>query len=311
MGGNNTKEQADSIASSISKNIVNSISTVTITDKMVQEIHAICDASTHTDCVTKCMAAGLKANFKPDDYKNVCGSLCGCAIENINMKETLMLTSSGTQTSDINSAIKSSVTTTMDQYTSGPASLDAQAVSKAVTINSTNIQQAIHTSSEAVQIIDVGDTYISGITFDESITSVYNFIQTNKVIQSSINKLATTITQKSVDTMNNILYIGLIIILVFFLIFSIIMISKSKNITDFFNRIKLYIIWFILVTIITIVLVISKPSYVSYVLVDNSADKTRHLDYNKLFMWLFIYYVSFAVIIYSYNKISNKISRKS
>lgn len=311
--GSNSSQEAQAITKSISTNIVNSIQSLNSNNTVVSEINATCHSASQPGgggvrqhCVEDCFTAATANNWSAPDTSTVCSTVCGCTVTNINMSQALVIASQTQQNSTVNQAIEASATTALDQYAKNSATKQAATnVSDLITQNVADIQQAIGLSNSAFNIINSDSSYVSGITMGQSINAVTDYIQSNTDIQKNINKIATSITQKSVNTMQWIMYAGIGIILVFMIIFAILLLSKSKDLKEFFHKIMPVLVWFIMVTLVTVIHVLVKPSYVSYIMPGDKT-QTKHIDVAKLLMWLFIYYVGFAFLVYGYFKFTRR-----
>ena len=305
MGNTNSSQTAQAITQSIAKNMVSSISSVSSDSTAISEIKSTCKwYNEKVDCDKLCLNAAERLDWSADEVASTCPPLCGCVIENIDMSQILVISTDSKQISKIDQKINASATTSMDQYTKDSSTReDANAATTAITDNSTKIRQAIASSTHAYSVIISDSSYISGITINQSINVVQNFLQNTDSIQSNINKVATTITQKSINTMNLVLYAGIGVILILVIIFAILLLGKSHDLADFFHRILPILIWFIMATLVTVIHVLAKPGYVTYTM---PGETKKHIDVGKLLMWLFIYYVGFAVIIYGYFKFTRR-----
>jgi hypothetical protein len=309
--GSNSSQEAQAITKSISTNIVNSIQSLNSNNTVVSEINLTCKAATDAggvrqNCVEDCFTASTNGHWSAYDTGSVCSAVCGCTVKNVNMSQALVIASKTQQNSTVNQAIEASATTALDQYAKNSAThQSATNISDLITQNVAEIQQSIGLNNSAFNIINSDSSYVSGITMGQSINAVSDYIQSNTDIQKNINSIATTITQSSVNTINWIMYAGIGIILIFIIIFAILLLSKSKDLKDFFHRIMPILVWFIIVTLVTVIHVLVKPSYVSYIMPGDTT-QTKNIDVAKLLMWMFIYYVGFAFLVYGFFKFTRR-----
>lgn len=308
MGSSNSKQIADNLTTSISQNIVNSISNVCQSTDYINSIKATCDAGAHGDCVKNCMKiavndAGINSG---GELKDLCGSLCGCLIQDVNFEQIIIITSNTDQEQVLDQAIKSSVKTTLDQYKeNSDADQTIDNSTKTITKNSAKILQSISSSNSAVQVMDIENTTIKGVSFKQTIDVVAKFLQKNDVTQKAINDIAVSMSQKDINTLNWVIYAGIIMVILFFLIFMIIMLTKSKDLKEFFYKILPVLIFIVVSSIITIIHVLTKPGYVSYTM---EGEKDKRIDITKLLMYLFLYYIGLGIIIWGVWKVKKKYS---
>lgn len=307
--GSNSSQIAQSITKSISENIVSSIQVASANNNFIQEINATCtNAQDIVECKNKCSDNSVKHDWSPEqsiEYVKVCSGLCGCSINNVNFKQFITVSSSIQQNSIIDQKIKDSIKNSLEQYTTGDTEQDAKIATDKLSSNSTNIYAAISSNTSSTQKIIVDNTPIMGISFEQSIDIVQNFIQTNTTVQTNINNIANTISQKSISTFTTLLYVGIVLLFIFIVIFGILMLSKSRDLRDFLYRITPILVWFILVAIITVVHILIKPSYVSYIMPEDKT-KTKHLDVPKLLMFLFLYYVGTGILMFVFFKFTRR-----
>ena len=303
MGGNNSKQVADAITKSIATNIVKSVQTSSNNYISSQVVSGHCTAEqgqAQIDGMQKCINSLVDRDFSAADIKSVCEPIITCSASDIELSQTVSIMNSGEQKASINSGIKSNTENALSQFASDANSQEINAVTDAITSNRTDITNTIVNDIQNTQVIIAENYRFHAIKLDQAMHSTTRILQSNTAIQSSINKVATTITQVSVKKTTTIAMIGGIVIAVFLLIFAILLLSKSKDLKDFFYKLVPFIVWTILVALITVIHILVKPDYISYTM---EKETKKRLDMPKLLMWLFIYYVSTAIIVYVFFKI--------
>ncbi len=304
MGARNSKQEAKSITESLSRNIANTLSSINQSMKFEQIIDASCKDLDPVNCLDVCMENACKAGYEPNETLELC-QLCFCTISDINFKQTILIDTSFEQITEIQQSIKTSIETTLNQLKTGGN--NDQIISNAsnnIIDNVNDLYKTIESSTKAVQIINTEDvSSIKGITFDQTIDVIGDFLQDDKVIQENINDIAIIITQENKGTLNWVIYAGIIIVILFILIFMILMLSKSKSLVEFFYKILPVLIFTVLAALITIIHVLFKPGYVSYTM---EGEEKKRLDIVKLLMYLFLFYLGLGIIIWAIWKVKSK-----
>ena len=85
------------------------------------------------------------------------------------------------------------------------------------------------------------------------------------------------------------------------------MLSKSKDLKEFFYKILPVLIWLLLSVITTIILVLAKPHFVCY---QNAQTKEYEVDKFTLSMYLIIFYIVYGIIIIAILKIKQQKQQK-
>ena len=312
--GNNPSQQAAALTTAISQDVVDVLQSSVNTQNVSQEVKNDCTKYVMPDgCIDGISNLCYKNKYSADQCTELAIALCSCSISNVNLKQTVYVSASSSQYTAINSSIQNSVSTTLSQAAKDSgADQEAKAASKSVVGVLSKIRQTIYDSVSASQIvhnIGGGGGYVAGITMDQTVNIITNIIQKDTTTQSAINKLATTITQSSVNTMNWVMYVGIIIIILFIVIFLILMLSKSKDLKDFFYKILPVLIWFVCSLIVTFILILTKPSFITYTLKNDDGSSSKYIDVAKLIMYLTLIYIGFAIIITVVFKIKNKLDK--
>jgi hypothetical protein len=305
---NSTPAQiANDITESISTNISSSIqSSSNITD-ISQEIDASCekdvvkdDNINYTQCYKNIMASDPKEfPNKTEAIKNICRPFMTCNMTDVSLDQVIYVDIKALQESDLSSLIKNSVESEIKQKTDGKAQrADINSIVEA--FQKSSISQSIKNAFKSRQILTVKNMSVSGVTMKQSGTMISDIIQKSKIVQKQINDLSSKISQES-GSSSTIVTVGIIIIMLFLIVFLLLLLSKSKDLVDFFYKLLPILSWVILVSIITITHILVKPGYVSYTM--PGEDKEKHLDMTKFLMYMFIYYVCSAIVIYMFFKI--------
>ena len=307
--GNNPSQQAAALTTAISQNVVDALQSNSTSQSFNQELINDCSGFRPQDNCIKDVSDLCKTNnLGSDQCADLARFLCTCSTTNVNMKQIIVVSEKATQDADIKSDIQNSVSSTLSQAAKDSgAAQEAAAASSSVVVAFDRIRQTIYDNISASQKIGNIGGQVAGITMDQSINIISDVLQKNTTATSAINTLATTITQSSVNTMNWIMYVGVIIIILFIVIFLILMLSKSKDLKEFFYKILPVLIWLLLSVITTIILVLAKPHFVCY---QNAQTKEYEVDKFTLSMYLIIFYIVYGIIIIAILKIKQQKQQK-
>lgn len=302
MGQRNSKQIAENIVSSISNNITNSISEISSSTDYRQYIEASCsDLGLITECISDCQKQVRESGNNDFDICNICNI---CSISDVNLNQSVIISSKMAQDSNLLSSIQNSVESSMGQYLEN-SNTDQQArnVINYVSQNLSQIINSIRENDNAIQYISISDISVRGVTLNQSIDIVRDFIQSNDMLMDNINDISLITSQSSKSNYNLILYITLAIISILIAIFGIVSLNKSESFKDFLASAAPYISFLIISIIITILHILIKPNYVSDEIPDS---KDRELNTTKLVMYLFLYYTGLALSIMAIVKVKNK-----
>lgn len=304
MGNTNSQQIATSIATSIATNIIKSLQMSNSNTTIINNLKAACNADViqEQDVAYNTCIKNMVVNEKmtANDIYTICKPLIGCTVSDVDMSQNIYIESSTTQMADIQQNLENNVKNALSQFKNDKTSQAINAVSNEITKNETDIANLILNNTIAQQVINVNNISIKGVTMSQSIKYFADNLQNIASVQKAVNNLATTITQSSVSTINTAIIVGVIIVSVFIMIFLILLLSKSRDIQEFFYKILPILTWVIIVTIITILHILIKPLYVSYVM---PGEKEKHLNITTFLMYMFLYYVATAILVWTFFKI--------
>ena len=301
----------NNINSTISTNIINSLQTSNNNINDLQSINAECSPDVvktiiknYVDCVTKNQSSSVEA-------LSLCNILWSsfCKMNKVNLSTNLNFTNLSKQSSITTQAIQNSINNTLTQFGGDDSSQYIDQKSDIINTLSANIYQSLSATANANDTIDLFNVSAKYITLQSSISICINQIENNQNFQSIVNDISTNITQSDINSSSlykNIIFIVIIIIISYLLITLIMTLKRSSSIKDFLYTMLPYFIWFILALITTLLHILVPPKYVTYTDLKNN----KHISQQYLALYLGIYYLSFAIIIFIIFKIINRNSNK-
>lgn len=307
MGGN-ISQNISNINNVINTNIINVLQESNNNINMRQDINAECDNDMIKKIITKYVDCVTDKNFGSDIKDLLCLGLWGsfCKMNKVNVSDNLNIDNISQQQNQSTQEIATSIKNTLTQIGGDSSNQDINTNSKSINKLASNIVQEITSSPDVKSSINLFNYSASYISQSSVSNIVQKNLQNSTEVQSVINNIANTITQ--IDENNNsiyktILYIIGIIIISYFLISIIMSLKRSKNLSEFLHSMLPYFIWFILSLITTSLHILVPPKYITFM--DNTDPKKpiKTINIKKLLLFLSIYYIGFAILIFSYFKI--------
>ena len=306
MGQANSQQTAENMTKSVASSIIKSLQSLTTQSIIDQSIYGTCSTEVSKqqgDDALTCML-NFADKYSESELRALCSILMTCSSSDIDFTQYVYISDVSDQTADLKSSIENDAETALKQFSQN--SNTDQLIKEATTVisdNKTKIVSDIINNINASQSIELHNYSVKGVTFDQSVNVTTKNIQSITEVQDSINKIAVSVTQSSINTTNTIVFVVFIILAIFLVIFGIVLLGKSKDLKDFFHKLLPFLVWFIMSSLVTVIHILTKPEYVSYTM-PNETEK--HIDVPKLLMWLFIYYMGFAMIIYGYFKFTRR-----
>lgn len=307
MGGSNSKQTIEDINGAISKNIINSLQNSQSTVFTDQNLIVSCDAQmvnglidSYIDCVSGSKSAIRLKNLNGDidKLKNTCESVTSvCKGEYINMDNIFNVQLNNTQQNEVEQTVKNAIKDTLTQY-SGSDSDQKIATNTNITSNLTSdIKQQFTDLASTQQSIKINNVEITYVSQKIAIDITKNILQQNKSLQTVVNDVSNNVSQTTLDqsSYNIFIYIFVIIVVSYFCIKIIMTLKRSPTTKDFFNTMLPYFIWFILSVIITLLHILVPPKYITFT---NTYTNKKEINKQKLILYLSIYYISVAILIY-------------
>lgn len=308
-----TSNTVSNITKSVAKNILTALQNSQTNVNNEQKIYGKCDTETiqllskyYTDCLLKFSDNSKYPKFTDDNVLDICSTYTSmCKMNNIDMNSVLNVTGLTEATEEIKQKTKNAVSNTLSQYGGDGTDKYINSISDSMDIITDSIVSNLNTTNNIRQEINLNAVSGSFISIDTSLNVINNILQSNNTFQDNISKISTIITQTN-DNQNNIwisvlIMLGIIVMSII-MIYIIMTLKRSSDVYDFFRRMMPVFIWVILSTVVTIIHILFKPGYVSFI----DKDNIKQLNKNKLFFVLLGYYISFYIIISVVMYIINK-----
>lgn len=310
MGGS-ISQNVSNINKIINSNIVTSLQQSNNNINMKQDINAECSTEVVKQIMSDyvdCLSISPPTNKSDKQIKDTCIDIYSnfCKMNKINVTDNLNLTNLSQQKAETEQTISNSVKNSLTQIAGSDINQSITSNNLDTTILASNILQDINKNTDSINKINLFGTSANYITQTNISNIVSTSLQNNKHLQSVVNDIAVTITQKAENS--NSIYTTLLIvigvIIISYLLISFIMVLKrSDNLSDFWHTIYPYFIWFLLITITTSLHILVPPKYITYL--DKSTPKpyTKKINIYYLLLYLLVYYIGFAILIFAFFKI--------
>jgi hypothetical protein len=304
MGNDPSKQTIENINSNISSTILKALQKSQTNSSLQQQVTGKCGVGRikslskgYTDCIVR-----LIDKYEPDSVLNICSLYSeSCKMNDIDLKAIINVKAIKNQDANSIQEIKTNITNTITQ-TSGTqidqlVSNINDNISEVVSI----IIQELKTDNNISQELDLDEVKGEYISMKTTLDTISNVVQKNKIISENVSKITNIISQTSLNdnsTIQTMIYTSIVILIAGFLISVIMTLKRSNGISDFFYRILPVIIFFVLASIITIIHVLTKPSYISF----KDKDGIDVINKQKLLLYMALYYFIIVIIIVIVNK---------
>jgi len=294
--GSSPSQIATSMNNIMSKSILKSIQKANSTTQASITFTAKCNKSAlniKSNCVNECNKNIDKLKTHYSECSEVCKDIC--TIRNVDIQQRFLYNGSLTLTNKIKQDVKTGIENDLKQLCDGCNENQRASVSNNVTKdNIIKITQDINNDTSSTITLTLDNETVHSLKISQVIDITKNVLLENKVLQTSVQKVSTTIYQKSVGSYGWIVKAGAILIAVLILTFFVVAFNKSSDFKDFLKMNAAYLIFLSLVLIITIVHVLLKPAYVSYV---DPESEEKKLMSGKLALYMVLYCFAIGIIL--------------
>lgn len=308
--GNSSSQIINSINNTIATNILNSIQTVQKTSTLTQSISGECDSEVITSISTnynECIFNWVKVSSDSDVILDICSPITKlCSMTNISLESSINILDTSISESNITQLVQQNITNFLKQYNTGSnTDMLINNINDEVTTQLATIIQNLKNTTTVTQTIELKNVKASFISLKNATSIITNTLQSDSILQKSISDISNTITQTSDNSSSyfTVFYLILaIIIIVWIIIKCISLMSISANYTEFFNKIIPYLGFIISSTVVVVIYLYVKPSYVTYIDVNGN----KNIDKKNFGLVIALYIIVFGLIFYIINWILNK-----
>lgn len=308
--GNSSSNIINNINSTIATNILNSIQSAQKNSVMTQSIIAKCDAAfikSMSDNYNQCIYGTINS-FDSDDIIEICSPLLGlCNMTNISLSSTINILDDSINTTNVSQYLSQNLTNALQQYNIGSgANTLINNINNEVSNQVATIVQNLKNSLNSTQTIELNNSTAKFVSIKNTLSMITNTLQSDSNLQKSVSDIANTITQTNNNTNSSYLtvfyYIVGIILVAWFLIKLINLMSISSSYADFFKRVTPYIGFILLSGIVIYLHVLLKPSYITFI----DGDGNKAINKQKFTLFMSIYVVIIGIVFYIVNGAMNK-----
>ena len=322
MGSTSSSQIANSIAQNISNSTMSTVQSNTNSSQAISNINAVCDAVLAKEQVIGCAKCATQViNLCSDQVKTIgkicsdeqltgltslCDIVCtsGCNIRNINLSNKVVMITTSTMESTSKAEIKQNIQEKLTQSIKDASANQTinSGIDNITDVVMKSLQNISNNSSSTINL-DFKNVAVSGITSDSFVNQLSDSLLKTDDSSSVINKAAVQISQSAEGTYKWIMIVGGILIMLLIFVFLILMLAKSRDLKDFFNKMLPVFIWLFLSLFTTLILIFVKPKIVTSV---NTETKKEELNVASLLLWLTVFYIGYGLILYVIWKVKSK-----
>jgi hypothetical protein len=307
MGGN-ISQNISNINNVVNTNIVNVLQESNNNINMRQDINAECSDDVVKNIITNYVDCVTDKNFGSEVKDSLCLGVWSsfCKMNKINVSDNLNVNNISQQQNQSQQEIATSIKNSLTQIGGDSSNQSISSASKSINKLALDIVQEITSKVDVKSSINLFNYSASYISQSSVSNIVEKNLQKNTIVQSIISNIANTITQ--IDENNNsiyktLLYIIGVLIISYFLISIIMTLKRSQNLSTFLHSMLPYFIWFILALITTALHILVPPKYITFIDNTDPTKPKKTINIKKLLLYLSIYYIGFAILVFSFFKI--------
>jgi hypothetical protein len=258
--GNTPSQTAENLTAAISRNIVTAISSSNLDSDFTQALIATCTQDKlkkQKICQNKCKESNC-------DYCNI------CQVYNVNMNQVVRVRESIADVQSVVSKVKTLIDTIISQKLEGAGAQDLSNVlySRLVSGVLTTINSNIY--KNASQIVSSKDNKdLRNISMNQAVDFAKDVLVNDTEYQDIVKKISIKIVQTNEETYKWVYYTCAIISALFFFLFFVEAVRKSKSAMDFLERATPYIAFVVLSAAVTLSLILSKPGFLTYTVAED------------------------------------------
>lgn len=323
MGSTSSSQIANSIAQNISNSTMSTVQSNTNSSEAITNVQAVCDAATASTQIQGCAGCAKQAiNLCSDQVKTIgkicsneqlaglnslCGLVCkaNCSISNINLSNKVVMITKSTMESTSEGEIKQNINEKLNQSIKDASANQTinSGIKNITTVVMKSLQNISNNSSSTINL-KFKDQAVSGITSDNFVSQLSDSLLKTYDSAKVINTAAVQISQSAEGTYKWIMIVGGILIALLIFVFLILMLAKSRDLKDFFNKMLPVFIWLFLSLLTTVILIFTKPKIVTSV---NVETKKEELNIASLLLWLSVFYIGYGLILFIIWKLKNRL----
>ncbi len=303
--GSSPSQIAKSINDLSAASITRSLQSSTGQDLNIVSFNASCPPTNNPKnlCLQSCKDYLTKnPDVAKECMKDVCAPICSVTNVDIEQRFTLNTTSKFKNVTDqqVQDTINSKIAQ-LSKDSSEPQKVKLE--NNSHTSIASDIKQVLNQKSINRIDVNIRGVQIKSFKIKQVVDITRDILLQNENLQEQITNISSSIYQSSSGSYDWIVKAGAILIAVLILTFFVVAFNKSSDFKDFLKTNAAYLIFLSLVLIITIVHVLLKPAYVSYV---DPKSKEKKLMSGKLALYMILYCFAIGIILAIVFKIIKK-----